>query len=265
MNDRDDERVQAVQAPERPSRQRNALSRLWRSVFGAVCSPRWGTAPENSKSTFQTPTGLMLWALLVGCAAAHPPNRTSWSEEVLLHDGGKLTVERSQTYYGRSEPGQPAPVGEHRISFRLPGSDRPIVWTSEYDEDLGRTNFNLLALHVKDSAAYIVASPNLCPSYNKWGRPNPPYVIFKRDSGRWRRISIEDLPAEFMSTNVVLTPSAVQAKEMSASGLVKAEAVKRRNRSFRLADEYRSIRRDPLSPEPCPRYPSGPKAPHQLR
>ena len=67
----------------------------------------------------------------------------SWKEEVLLHDGQKIIVERSQSYKGRSEPGQPAPIGDHTIRFSLPGSGKPITWISEYGEDIGRTYFNL--------------------------------------------------------------------------------------------------------------------------
>ena len=51
----------------------------------------------------------------------------SWKEEVLLHDGQKIVVERSQTYKGHSELRQPAPIGEHTIRFSLPGSSKTIT------------------------------------------------------------------------------------------------------------------------------------------
>ena len=112
---------------------------------------------------------------------------TSWKEEVLLHDGQKIIVKRSQDYGGRHEPGKGAPVKEHTITFTLPHSNNKLSWTSEYGDDLGRTNFNLLALHVLNGTPYLVVEPNLCLSYNKWGRPNPPYV-FKYDGKAWQRI-----------------------------------------------------------------------------
>ena len=108
-------------------------------------------------------------------------NTEKWKEEVLLHDNSKIVVERSQTRGGRREIGQPPPVKEHVISFKMPGTSKSITWKSEYGEDIGRSNFNLLAVHILKGTPYIVASPNLCLSYNKWGRPNPPYVIFKYD------------------------------------------------------------------------------------
>ena len=128
----------------------------------------------------------------------------SWKEEVLLHDGGKIIVNRSQSYGGRHEIGQPSPIKEHTITFTLPGSNEIIAWTSEYSKDLGRTNFNLLAVHALNGTPYIVAAPNLCLSYNKWDRPNPPYVFFKYDGKAWQRIPLEAFPAEFTTINVAL-------------------------------------------------------------
>ena len=145
-----------------------------------------------------------------------------WKEELLLHDGRKMIVERSQTYGCRSEPGQPAPIKEHKVRFTPPGSNRPVTWTSEYAADLGRTNFNLLAVHVLGVTPYIVASPNLCLAYNKWGRPNPPYVAFKYEDTEWRRIALQALPLEFKTVNVVLSIQKTQAQEMGAGGLTTA-------------------------------------------
>jgi hypothetical protein len=93
----------------------------------------------------------------------------SWQEEVLLHDGRKIVINRSQTYGGRHEIGQPSPIKEHTVTFTLPNTDKTIRWTSEYGEDLGRTNFHLLAVHVLNGTPYLVTEPNLCLSYNKGG------------------------------------------------------------------------------------------------
>ena len=41
----------------------------------------------------------------------------SWKEEVRLHDGSKIVVERSQSYGGRHEIGQSSPIKEQSITF----------------------------------------------------------------------------------------------------------------------------------------------------
>lgn len=128
----------------------------------------------------------------------------SWKEEVLLHDGSKIIAQRSLSYGGRREVGQGAPIKEQSISFTLPDSNKTIKWTSEYSEDVGRANFNLLALHILNGIPYVVAEPNLYLSYNKWGRPNPPYVFFKYDGKGWQRILLSAFPVEFKTLNVAI-------------------------------------------------------------
>ena len=173
---------------------------------------------------------------------------TSWKEEVLLHDGGRIVVVRSQSYGGRHEIGQPPPIKEHTISFTLPGSKKAIKWTSEYGEDLGRTNFNLLAVHVLNDIPYLVASPNLCLSYNKWGRPNPPYVFFKYDGVTWQRIPLEEFPVEFKTINVALDIRGREVEELNEIGLVSAEKIKELNAHTKIP-EYKTILREPLDPK----------------
>lgn len=184
---------------------------------------------------------------LLACVTLPAQGADSWKEEVLLHDGQKMIVERSQTYGGRSEPGQSGPVKEHNIRFSVPGGSRFITWTSEYSQDIGRTNFNLLAVHVKDATPYIVAEPNLCLSYNKWGRPNPPYVFFKLEGDVWQRIALEQFPAEFTTINVAHNTVGRDAQTLVGMGTVPVEKVQAMNVSSNPI--YRSILREPLSKE----------------
>lgn len=167
---------------------------------------------------------------------------TRWKEEVLLHDGSKIIVERSQNRGGRREIGQPPPVKEHTISFTLPNSNERITWTSEYGEDVGRANFDLLAIHIMKGTPYIVATPNLCLSYNKWGRPNPPYVFFKYDGKAWQRIPISELPAEFKTINVAISTLGDEDK-LTGLGFVSAEKIKELNSDVQQP-EYRIIQRE---------------------
>jgi hypothetical protein len=185
---------------------------------------------------------LMMGVSLSACAGLF--NRTlSWKEEVRLHDGQKIIVKRSQSYGGRHEIGQPSPIKEHTISFTLPNSSKAITWTSEYGEDLGRTNFNLLAIHVLNGTPYIVTSPNLCLSYNKWGRPNPPYVFFKYDGKAWQRIGLEEFPAEFKTINVALDIQGREVEELDKMGFASVDKIKQLN-AHTTIPEYKGILRD---------------------
>jgi hypothetical protein len=184
----------------------------------------------------------------MGVAGAAGTGGDSWQEEVLLHDGQKMVVERSQTYGGRHEVGQSVPAKEHTIRFKLPNSSNAVTWTSEYGEGLGRTNFNLLALHIKQGTPYLIVEPNLCLSYNKWGRPNPPYLIFKWEASTWSQINMAELPPEFNTINLIVNNSRIEEiqKSSQATGYVPAEYVKVMN--GRLPQpEYRSILRESIA------------------
>ncbi|MFH1818743.1 MAG: hypothetical protein ABIK08_01230 [Pseudomonadota bacterium] len=168
----------------------------------------------------------------------------SWKEEVLLHDGSKIIVKRSQSYGGRHEIGQKPPVKEQELTFTLPNSNRSITWKSEYSEDIGRANLNLLALHVLNDTPYVVAEPNLCLAYNKWGRPNPPYVFFKYDGKVWQRISLTEFPAVLKKINLVVSTKR-HKDTLTAQPVVTAKLVSELNGELEQP-EYRAILREPV-------------------
>lgn len=188
---------------------------------------------------------LMIGASMTACAGLSWLGGTSWKEEVLLHDGGKIVVRRSQSYGGRHELGQPEPIREHSISFKLSGSGRNITWTSEFGEDIGQTNFTLLAVHMLNDVPYVIAESNGCLSYNKWGRPNPPYVFFKHDGKEWQRIPITEFPAEFKTINLIVSNKQEQDIERAARklGYVSAESIQHMNNEL-TQPQLKTIRRE---------------------
>lgn len=170
---------------------------------------------------------------------------TSWKEEVLLHDGNKLIIERTTKRHGRHEIGQRPPIGDQSISFTMPGRNRQVVWKDAFSEDVSGANFLLMALDVVQGTAYLVATPMGCLSYNKWGRPNPPYVIFKHDGKEWKRIPLQGLPAEIKLPNMLHSSPDEVAEKTKKGGIVSAEIIRSENESFRQP-EYRSILREAL-------------------
>jgi hypothetical protein len=205
----------------------------------------------NQNHTWRKPAmQLGLFLMLGTTLSAHAGD--TWKEEVLLHDGQKIIVERSQTYGGGHEIGQRPPVRDMTITFSLPGSGKRISWTGDHEGDQGRSNFMLAALHILNETPYVVALPNFCISYNKWGRPNPPYVIFKYQASAWTRISLAELPTEFKSTNLVVE-SLGHSEALARQGRVSAEMVKQLNGQMKQP-EYRGILREPIKSfdDSCP-------------
>ena len=169
----------------------------------------------------------------------------SWKEQVLLHDGQKIVVERSVERGGRHEIGQKPPYKEQRLSFSLPGAGRSITWEDHFSEDLGSANFLPMLLDVHNSTPYIVVSPMGCLSYNKWGRPNPPYVIFKHDGKEWRRIPIQELPVEIKTPNLIFSAPDIVVEKMGKS-FIAAETIQQIVNDYKQP-EYRTILREPTN------------------
>ncbi|MDP2995400.1 MAG: hypothetical protein Q8N46_09810 [Anaerolineales bacterium] len=189
--------------------------------------------------------------ILGGGMSACAMGGASWKEEVLLHDGSKIHVERNLIRKGRHEPFQRPSIGEQRLSFTLPATKRPVVWKDEFSEDLGSANFLPMMLEIDKDTAYLVVSPMGCLSYNKWGRPNPPYVVFKYQGKTWDRIALEDLPARFKTPNLIISAPDDAVKQVGGN-LISAETVKElNNRRVAAGTEQphlKQILREPLKP-----------------
>lgn len=193
---------------------------------------------------------------------------TSWKEEVLLHDRKKIVAERWAKREGRHEIGQPPPIKEQTLTFSLPPTNERITWKSEHSKDIGHADFKPILLDFAQGVAYVVTTPVGCLSYNKWGRPNPPYVIFKYLDKKWQRISIQELPLEIQAPNLIIS-SPDREMERTGRNLATAEEIRKTNSEL-TQPEYRAILREAL-PESAlcpdwnsPRY-SSPKAPLPMK
>ena len=173
-----------------------------------------------------------------------------WKEEVLLHDGSKIIVERWQKHGGSHEPGQKPGVSDQSIIFTLPGTKKIVKWKDEYSKELSSSNFDLVALHILKGIPYIITTPSLCLSYNEWGRPNPPYVIFKYEKNEWKRIEIADLPIDFKNINFVVD-TLTHEKKLVSQRLISSDMVRELNRGL-TQEEYKNVVRTKLEGVGCP-------------
>ena len=122
--------------------------------------------------------GLML---ALGVSMGGCSSTMSWKEEVRLHDGQIIVAER---FYNLG--GYPAIESQERaaldvtVTFTSPGTNKKITWKSDYNQSKPEPNsLNLIRLDVVKGVPYIATYPAGCIAYNKWGRPNPPQVLFK--------------------------------------------------------------------------------------
>jgi hypothetical protein len=174
---------------------------------------------------------------------AMKPKHASWKEEVLLHDGRKLIVERSQSYggYPTLESRERAVLDEE-WAFRVPGSGEALVWKSNHRRPPEGDNLMLLQLNFLEGVPYVATTIAGCLAYNHWKRPNPPYVFFKHDGKAWRQIPLSEFPAAFKDVNVAVGRPNSNHRE----GLLSIDTIRNENRLLR--PYLREIVREPMGP-----------------
>lgn len=154
--------------------------------------------------------GLLLMMGVIMNADAGLFNHTKgWKEEVQLHDGKVFVVERHFNLGGyRTLDARERALLDETISFALPDSIKKILWKTEFKNDVPEPNsLSALLLDVVGGVPYLATSPAGCISYNKWGRPNPPYVLFKYVNDEWRHIPLAEFPAVLVHANLMPTPA----------------------------------------------------------
>ena len=183
---------------------------------------------------------------MVACAGVPSldGSTTTWKEEVQLHDGQKIIVKRIIIRGGRHEIGQKSNSIYESLTFNLLASNKTIKWEDKKTEDIGNSNFRPLLLDIVDNTPYLVTNPMGCLSYNKWGRPNPPYIIFKYEADSWKRITVQELPPELTIPNLVVN-SADTVAAKTDNNLISASTIKSLNSTL-IHKEYKSILREPL-------------------
>lgn len=167
-----------------------------------------------------------------------------WKEEVMLHDGQKIIVKRSVERGGRHELFKGLPISEQRLTWNMPGTDQTVTWEDHFSEDVGSATLLPMLVDVHQGTAYVVANPMGCLAYNKWGRPNPPYVVFKYQDKEWKRIALQELPAEIKTPNIIFSTPDETAEQIGKSP-IPAEAI-RKIVGDTFQPEYKSIVREAL-------------------
>lgn len=188
-----------------------------------------------------TAAALSLFALEV-FAGWFESGGTGWKEEVKLHDGQVIVVERFYHLggYPAIESHNRSPLDE-TLTFRLPGSDKEIVWKTEFNNGPELNSLGPMLLDVVEGIPYLATSPAGCIAYNKWGRPNPPYVLFKYENGAWQRIPLEAFPAALVHSNLMSRPDSRILKPY-----YNVEQASEHMQGRNIASEARSILRETI-------------------
>ena len=215
------------------------------------------------RTQLDTPKFLLASVMLVASVTANAglfglgSSTMSWKEEVLLHDGQVIVAERFYNLggYPTLESTERAALDE-TVTFNLPSTGQKITWKTDFrDTEPELNSLNLILFDVVKGVPYIATYPAGCIAYNKWKRPNPPQILFKYENDQWKRIALSEFPVELTKANVIVGRPATKLLKPSYS----VAGVNKEN--YYVVPQYRTILQVRLNPEPCPQYPSGPKAP----
>lgn len=162
----------------------------------------------NKRTTInQWIAAISLMILGGGMSACAMGSKTSWKEEVLLHDGSKIIAERHYNLGGY--PGLDAhervPLDE-TVTFKLT-NNKNIIWKNDFrDSEPEPNSLNHFHFDIVNGVPYLATYPAGCIAYNKWGRPNPPQILFKYENDRWKRIILAELPSVLVgaTANVIV-------------------------------------------------------------
>jgi hypothetical protein len=154
------------------------------------------------RTTFGFVLGIL--PILGGCA----PPELKWTEEVKLHDGKIIQLERRMEL---TASGFPAQTRGRPISHEFCYAPLGVYWRSkpEYRPEL----FDIVG-----GNAYAKVSLGDCASCKLQGYPESGALYFAWDSGRWRKIEPKDFPAQ-LELNLLLSPEQANPKD-DAHGLV---------------------------------------------
>lgn len=170
-----------------------------------------------------------------------------WPEEVLLHDGRLIVIQRSvKTGYLPREIGQPPPESDYTLTFEW-ADGRKVTW------DGGRGRFVPMILDFESGTPYVVATGGQLISWREEGCPRPPYFFFMWGGDQWQRVTYEQFPKSIRKANLsagLTYPSRDPMRErIGRRELVAKEDVIRLKRSAN--PEYKEIREDAPIPMAC--------------
>lgn len=188
----------------------------------------------------------ILWLSVRACATTE----YAWKEQVLLHDGSKIIVQREEIYDAglRHEIGQGAPLAEQTIRFKIPNTNQSVTWKSSNRSFEQPENLNVLSLDFLNDIPYLATTTAYCLAYNRWGRPNPPYIFFKY-IGEWQRIPVEEFPEQFKINLIFGTAQWINekiAKDSKQYGFLRAETVAEINKESGRSKQFYYIFRTPF-------------------
>lgn len=179
----------------------------------------------------------IIWPIAVLLSLTACGKTIDWKQEVKLHDGRVIVVDRQSKQESMSIPTKGILEPWQQIAFTHPVSGERIVW--DLPKGLG-----LWMLDIEGGTIWTVLKPQSVADYNNWGCPSPPWIVFRRQAGIWQQVTMGDMPSVFVAPNTLA--AAASDNPRSENKLVSVEQFGAY--LARLDPEYRTISREKVNP-----------------
>lgn len=182
---------------------------------------------------------MMLLPLLLIAVCLSSCGRTmDWTQDAPLHDGRTLLVER-RSEFSSSFPGNSGMEIRQTLTFRHPDTGERITWRIPEGLHPAMIDF-------ERGVPYYVLTEYTVSDYNKWGCPNPPYLVFRYEQGKWARIAFEALPERFLERNLVVMAKSIRG--LKDGGHISLYGLENHWDRYSEKRNIRQISREKISP-----------------
>ena len=158
--------------------------------------------PPRTDTPYRAPRRhgwLILLVVLVAIVALGvqmcSPATYRWKEEVRLHDGHLIVVERTRVMSGPREPFRSATVGKWTLAFENPDKPGKKIGLDVHG------GADPMLLGFVQGTPYVAIQPGRGDARYFYNCPYPPYIFFRYD-GEWKRIELREFPKELVARNL---------------------------------------------------------------
>lgn len=200
-------------------------------------SPLW-------RQRFATPLrlvrlGVVLSACVSVSACGESGKTLDWRQEVPLHDGRVIVLERISKQTGKIFPENVVMEAEQTLTFIHPDTRETIRWTLPQ---------GLLpaALDFDNKTPYFVLKAYTVADYNKWDCPNPPWLVYRYERGLWARLQFDEMPSSITTRN--LLPMFKASPLRQSGGQVTVRQIEDYWKTYPSPKDAKAISREKVNP-----------------
>lgn len=140
--------------------------------------------------------------LSMSIAACGKSNDLTWTEDVKLPDGRVLTLTRWVEFNGPYAMGDTPTESRQRLEFKHPETGEIVKWENAKKPGL----LDTVGLWLDQGKPMLLGKPAYGDDSHRYNCPNPPYLLFEFEAGKWQSRSLSQIPISQIRANITFNP-----------------------------------------------------------